>query len=248
MSFSRFALFFKQDFVGGYRYLDQCGEFLVRAQDDMDMQPSGDQTPSGGNLEKPEVGLKLEVNTTMLRLSQELPDESEGETYIRHAEYFANLYQELFRPRAVERNGVALQCYLPFSDVAQAERASLSGAGAETEALGRHIGMLPESYTREYRYVSGSRRLRVKAHPATFERVQGVLKTPPSRSTASKRALIERQNTGARRLLEKTLQHALFVEFDLTEDMPPLDGVRSLLVEVLEKQAQLLPVLFPQFK
>jgi len=35
------------------------------------MMPGGDQTPSGGILENPEAGIKLEVNTLMLRLTYE---------------------------------------------------------------------------------------------------------------------------------------------------------------------------------
>ena len=248
MPFSRFALFFKQDFAGGYRYLDHCGEFLARAEGEMGMIATGDQTPSGGNMEKPEIGLKLEFNTLMLRLTHEMPVEGDEETFIVHAEYFANLYQELFTPRAVERNGVALQCFRPFADVAVAEHESLRGDSAGMDALALSLGMVPSSRTMEYRFASGSKNLRVKAHPATFERVQAALKNAGSRATPRQRSAIERQNIGVQRTLEQALRHALFVDLDLTEELPPENGIRPLVEEMLEKQARLLLHLYPDLK
>jgi hypothetical protein len=245
MPFSRFAFFFKQDFAGGYRFLDHCGEFLSRAEEEMGMIPAGEQTPSGGNMEKPEIGLKLEFNTVMLRLTHEMPAEGDETMLIEHAEYFSNLYQALFAPKAVERNGVALQCYRPFADVVLAERESLLGAPEGMEALALSLGMVPAARTREYRFAAGSKNLRVKTHPATFERVQAALKNAGSRATPRQRSTIERQNIGVQRTLEQTLRHALFVDLDLTEELPPENGIRPLVEEMLEKQVQVLQQLYP---
>lgn len=244
MPFRRHALFFKQDFVGGYRYLDRCGEFLARAEDEMGMMPGGEQTPSGGILENPELGLKLEVNTLMLRLSQEFPEVGAEATFLKHAEYFSALYHELFTPRAVERNGVAVQCFLPFEAIDVAERESLQGDADGLAALGVGLGMVPASRIREYRFVSGSKNLRVKSHPATFERVQGILKNAVGLATARQKQIIGRQNSGVKRILEQSLKHALFVDLDLTEDNPPENSIQQLVEEVLEKQALALKLLY----
>jgi hypothetical protein len=248
MPFRRHALFFKQDFVGGYRYLDHCGEFLARAEDEMGMMPSGEQTPSGGLLENPELGLKLEVNTLMLRLTHEFPEADGEAVFTKHSEYFSQLYHELFTPRAVERNGVAVQCFLPFEMINVAEGESLQGDVEGLVALGRTVGMLPESRTRDYRFVLGSKHLRLKIHPATFERVQGVLKNAVSRTTERQQQAIGRQNTGVKRVLEQSLKHALFVDLDLTEDNPPENGIRQLVEEMFEKQPLVLQVLYPHVK
>jgi len=245
MPFRHNAFFFKQDFDGGYRYLDRCGEFLARAEDEKGMIPAGEQTPSGGILENPETGLKLEVNTLMLRLTHEFPETDGKAVFLDHAEYFSHLYHELFAPRAVERNGVAVQCYLPFDDIDVAERESLQGDSEGLTALGRSVGMMPESRNRDYRFVSGSRHLRVKTHPATFERVQGILKNAVSRTTARQQRIIGRQNSGVKRILEQSLKHALFVELDLTEDSPPGGSIKPLVEEVFEKLPLVLQLLYP---
>jgi hypothetical protein len=241
----RHALFFKQDFVGGYRYLDRCGEFLARAEEEMEMMAGAEQTPSGGTLEKPEFGIKLEFNTLMFRLTQEFPESGDTEIFREHAEYFSGLYHELFLPKKVERNGVAVQCFLPFDAVDVAERASLVGDAEGMATLGVGLGMLPASRTREYRFISGSKSLRVKTHPATFERVQGVLKNVVSRATDRQKQVIARQNTGVKRILEQSLKHALFVDLDLTEDNPPENGIAPLIKEVFEKEAQTIRILHP---
>lgn len=248
MPFRRHALFFKQDFVGGYRYLDRCGEFLARAEEEKGMMPGGDQTPSGGTLENPEVGLKLEVNTLMLRLTHEFPEAGGEALFLEHAEYFSNLYHELFAPSAVERNGVAVQCFTSFDAIDVAERESLQGDAEGLAALGRSLGMIPDSRTRDYRFVSGSKHLRVKTHPATFERVQGVLRNAVTRTTPRQQNLIGRQNSGVKRILEQSLKHALFVDLDLTEDNPPEHGIGPLLEEVLEKIPVVLQLLYPHAK
>jgi hypothetical protein len=248
MPFRRHALFFKQDYVGGYRYLDRCGEFLARAEQEKGMMPGGDQTPSGGILENAEAGLKLEVNTLMLRLTHEFPEAGGEAIFLEHAEYFSQLYHELFTPRAVERNGVAVQCYLPFDNIEFAERESLQGDAGGLAALGQSLGMIPESRTRDYRLVLGSKHLRVKSHPATFERVQGILKNAVSRTTSRQRQAIERQNSGVKRVLEQSLKHALFVDLDLTEDNPPERGIQPLVEEVLEKLPLALHLLYPHAK
>ena len=148
----------------------------------------------------------------------------------------------------MERNGVAVQCYLPFDDVAVAERESLQGDADGLTALGRSLGMMPESRTRDYRFASGSKHLRVKSHPATFERVQGIIKNAASRTTSRQQQVIERQNSGVKRMLEQSLKHALFVDLDLTEDKPPEGGIQSLVDEVLEKQPLVLQLLYPHAK
>ena len=248
MPFRCHALFFKQDFTGGYRYLDRCGEFLARAEQEKGMMPSGDQTPSGGILEKPETGLKLEVNTLMMRLTHEFPEAVGEAEFLGHAEYFSHLYYELFAPSSVERNGVAVQYYLPFEKIDEAERESLKGDVEGLEALGRSLGMTPESRTRDYRFLSGSRNLRVRTHPATFERVQGILKNAASRATTRQRKIVERQNYGVNRILEQSLKHALFVDLDLTEDNPPERGIQPLIQEVFEKLPLVLQLLYPHSK
>jgi len=248
MPLCRHAFFFKQDFIGGYRYLDHCGEFLARAEQEKGMMPAGEQTPSGGMLENPEIGIKVEVNTLMLRLTHEFPAEDGKTVFLEHAEYFSHLYQKLFAPRAVERNGIAVQDFIPFEDVVLAERESLQGRVETTTALGQTLGMIPESRSREYRFASGSKNLRVKTHPATFERVQGILRNAVSRTTVRQQQVIGRQNNGVKRILEQSLKHALFVDLDLTEDNPPENGIRTLLDEVLEKQALVIKLLYPNAK
>jgi hypothetical protein len=244
MPFRRFVFAFRQDFLGGYRYLDHCGEFLARASAEKMMLPTGDQLPSGGNMEKPEIGLRLEFNSDFLRVSHELPGD-DVETFIQHAEYFSRLYRELFSPLGVERNGVALNSFLPFADVKQAERESLAWNMSFHDTVSKTLGMVAEAHTSEFRLASGSRHLRVKIHPATFETVQTIRKNAGSTALPRKQQAIQRQNAGVRRALEESLQHALCVDLDLTEDAPPESSIRPLVEELLEKQARVLKHILP---
>lgn len=247
MQVRRYSLTFKQNFLGGYRYLDRCGEFLLRAEDEMGMIPSGDQSPSGGKMEHPESGLKLEFNTTFFRLTQDEPKKES--VFTDYVTYFSSLYSALFTPRSIERNGVALQSFIHFDDLAVAERESLVGGSIEEiVSVAKAVGMVPAARNREYHFKSGSRHLTIKTFPATFEKVQSVLKNSAGRATAKRQEVVARQNIVAKRVMEQTLKHALFFDFDLIEDNPPEDGVSSLIAELLEKETATIDLIYPRAK
>ena len=57
MSWQTLSFHFKQVYEEGYRYLDKCGEFMVRAVDQMDFVPGEIQITSA-QLQKPEWVLR----------------------------------------------------------------------------------------------------------------------------------------------------------------------------------------------
>ena len=236
MPLSPYALYFKQDFSGGYTYLDRCGEFLCRAEAEMEMIVVGDQATNGCHLEQPEFGLKFEFNSNYLRLTSELPIEDSDPNFVEYAEYLSGLYLEMFNPRTIEKNGVAAVYYQAFASPDSADRESLGVDSSGIEDIASVIGMTQLSKTFEYRFEAGTKNLRIKSYPVTFESVQAITKNPLRGSTKRQAVNIERQNSGSKRLLDKGLQYALFVDFDLSEESPPENSIRNLITELLEKR------------
>ena len=245
MSFTRHALFFKQDFEGGYRYLDRCGEFLVLAQEHYGLIPTGDQTPSGGMMEAPDIGVKVEANATFIRITQELPGNDVG-VFVKYAEEISFLYRKLFSPIAIEKNNVALTTYLPFPTFEKACNASLKwGTNADSqENLGRTIGMPALSKATEYVYSSGSKRLTFKVRPVTFDNIRINRRNAGGQASKFQKQAIERQNKGAERMLKGDFLHALYLELELSEEYPPQNAFSNLFAEIIEKETILQQTAF----
>lgn len=65
MAWQPFSNHFRQTYEHGYRYLDLCGEFMVRAVTELDFMP-GDIQVIGAKLEKPEAGIRASVDANQL--------------------------------------------------------------------------------------------------------------------------------------------------------------------------------------
>lgn len=232
------GIFLKQDFALAYRYLDCCGEFLVRGQRDMDLVPTGDQTPAGGSMEAPNIGVKVDATTTFLRVGHELPSDS-GETFRKYASSLSKMYQELFKPAGIERNAVAINFYLPFTELSQAYAESLKWDKKQDQQveLGQVLGMTSGWRNLEYAYVSGSKRLLLKFRPVTFENIRLHKRNAGPNATAAQRKLVQRQNSGMDRIMKTELAHALYVELELSEENPAPNSEMALFEEACEKKA-----------
>jgi hypothetical protein len=242
MPLNRLGLFFKQEFDGGYRYLDRCGEFLVQAQARFGMSPSGNTTPQGGSLEAPDLGIKVETNAMVLRVVQELPG-TDVECFRRFSEGLAKLYWDLFEPLSLERNSVAIQSYVPFNNYAKAEALTLAWSSHwgdnSFDGLSKAIGMTPAGGNVDRVFRSGSKEFHIRFRPITFENVGFSHRT--AAGFASSRAIekASRQNKGMDRIKNLELSHAALFELELLENAPPPGTFSAIFNEVLEKDAVL---------
>jgi hypothetical protein len=125
MAWKTLSLHFQQTFEGGYRYLDNCGEFLLAAEEKLNFL-TNEATPTGAKLEIPEHGVHAGCDSASLTVVQELPIEAEAGYFLRLCEGLAGLVAEHFRPKGVFRNGMLWKSYKPYADIPSVLAASLA--------------------------------------------------------------------------------------------------------------------------
>ena len=217
MPWQPFSFHFKQVYDEGYRYLDRCGEFMIRAMNTLDFIP-GDIQVVGAKLEKPEIGIKAAIDSNELSLVQEQP--GDGRDFFEACEAVSALATELFEPRGVWSNGFAYKAYWPFTSPDAALKASLSIGDKYQTELEKAFGMVASHKQLDYHFTAGSYELTVNIQPVTFERVGVVRQNPPFRASPERRKWIERLNKGADRV-KAGVGHALMLFLDLIEYEPP---------------------------
>jgi hypothetical protein len=217
VSWQTLSFHFKQVYEEGYRYLDKCGEFMVRAVDEMDFVPGEIQITSA-QLQQPEAGIKAAVNSSDLTVAQEQP--GDGKDFFRACDGLARLAVELFRPRGVWSNGFMCRIYWPFNSPEAALRASLVVGDEYQVTLERTFGMKASHKHLDYHFAAGSYEFRVNIQPVTFNQVTVARFNPQFRSSPEQRRRIERLNKQAERL-EGGVAHALMLDLDLIEYEPP---------------------------
>lgn len=217
MSWQPFSFHFKQVYEGGFRYLDKCGEFMVHAVEKMGFLP-GDTLVTGAKLEKPEAGIKAEVDTASLVLSQEQPEG--GEEFFVACQMLSDLATGLFKPKAVWSNGFAYKTYWAFSSPEAALKASLTLGEKYQDELAKSFGMVPSHKHLDYSFAAGSSELQVSIQPVTFERVAVSHYNPDFRSSPGRKEQIKRLNQRADRI-KGGVAHALMLHLDMVEHEPP---------------------------
>ena len=123
MPWQPFSFHFKQVYNEGYRYLDRCGEFMIRAMNTLDLIP-GEIQVVGAKLGKPEIGIKAAIDSNELSILQESP--GDGKEFFGVCEGLSALAIELFEPHGVWSNGFAYKAYWPFTSPEAALKGSLS--------------------------------------------------------------------------------------------------------------------------
>jgi hypothetical protein len=142
-----FSFHFKQVYDEGNRYLDRCGEFMIRAMNTLDFMP-GEIQVVGAKLEKPEIGIKAAINSNELSVIHEQP--GDGEDFFEACEGLSRLAIELFGPRGVSSNGFAYKAYFPFSSPEAALKSSLSIGGKYQIELEKAFGMVASHKQLDY--------------------------------------------------------------------------------------------------
>lgn len=229
MSWRTLSLHFKQQYDGGYRYLDRCGEFMLDAVDRMGFMP-GDIKPTGAKLEIPEKGLSAGLDAVELVASQDMPG-SDDEFFVRTCIGLAELANQHFQPKRIIRNGWACKSFWPFTNAEQLLAATLKFDGNEHAELGKLLGMIPAHKQLDFNFRSGSFDFHVHLHAVTFEKVSVSRHNPSFKASADQKQRVERLNRFADRINEP-LSHAMLLELDLMEVDPPKSALEMQYAEL----------------
>lgn len=239
-SWNPFSFHFRHKYEQGYRYLDICGEFMVRAENEFGFV-CGDAQPAGAKLDHPDHGTHVELDASGLTMRQEVPVD-EGETFFECAVGVANLARDLIRPTRVYYVGFAAKHYLQFPTEEAAFAASLRFGAPYYNELADSLNMTPLLQGLTYSFTSGSYELQIDLKAVAF----GSVKRDIRRSYGFRPTKTQRKNVDRWNALEESRDppagYALFLETDLQEQDPPQDAlpeqVTALLkyIEVLRKR------------
>lgn len=241
MSWKLLSLHFKQQYDGAYRYLDNCGEFMLDAVSKLNFIP-GETKPSGAVLEIPEKGIKAAVDTFELTVSQELPDEKDLD-FLQHCLSLVDLVNHHFSPNKVIRNGFAIKLFWSIPDAGNCLATSLQFGDQFHLDLAKTLGMVPDHKKIDLNFSSGSMDLHVLLHPVTFEKLSVNRHNPNYKSSSTQHERTSRRNKFADRF-DINLSHAMLLELDLMEVDPPKSALKEQFDEVWNYSLILKEVFF----
>lgn len=231
------SLHFRHKYEQGYRYLDTCGAFMVRAELEFGFV-AGDAHPTGAKMDNPDHGTHLELDVNGLTLRQEYPRD-EGQAFLECAVGVSQLAQDLILPNKIYYSGFAAKQIREFSCEAEVQAASLRFGSPLCDQLADSLGMTPQRQELGYAFTSGSYELGVSIKPVAFSSVKGdVQRGYGFRPTDTHRRNVDRWNE-----FEKSKNplngYALMLEVDLQEQNPP-EGALSQQFAELQNYIELL--------
>ncbi len=236
------GLFFRQNYAGGYRYLDNCGKLMVEIERDLDFIPKENAQPTGCKMVIPESGFEVTVTANELLLRQE-GGTLDFESFSAMAEDLSKRVIHLFEPTSVVSNGTSFHAFKRFDTEPKSLSSLLGKWGAYEDPLAERLGMKPVTKSAEFTFAAGSYRLVMKINPASLRLNPAPIEAPHYNDTAARREMIRRKNIGADRFPRETAYGLLF-DMDLAEDTPPPDGIPKQFIELkrlLESTYEILP-------
>ncbi len=236
MNWKPFSLHFKQSYNGGYRYLDQCGWFMVMAEDKLGMMPE-DAKPDGCKMTLPESGISLMLDTTCLAVAQEVPLDN-GNDFIELCKEAADLAQEALKPRGIESNGFASKTYWAMESIQKSQETSLRLGNGFSVDLAKCVDMPARQQIIDCQFRAGSKNLRLNIHPVTFNSLTVRRFNASPLATNAQKQRYERLNKKADRV-DTSLNQAIMMELDLVEFDPPENSLTKHFELLLSKQQRL---------
>lgn len=241
MNWKPFSLHFKQQFEGGYRYLDKCGDFLLAAEQDLGFLLD-DATPSGAKISIPEEGISAAADTRKITVFQEFCSD-DGQGFLSVCQKLSTLYQEIFAPRTIESTGFASKSVCSFDSAADALKTSLRLGDPFHEQLARMIEMPALEKRLDMHFSAGSSDLHVLLHPLTCQSIPVQQRNEGPRLTKSEMRRIERLNRRTEKVNPR-LSHVMMLELDLIEFDPPPNSLGQHFENLKKKER----ILRKQFK
>lgn len=231
---------FKQEYLGGYRYLDKCGEFLIKAENTYGFIPN-EIKPQGGNLQLPEESIDVQIDPKMFQIHQENP--KGHEVILEKSMIISDLFLREFRPFSVERNIVNMRSYWPIHTVEGFDRTlkiskkifwEEEKRKADFEVLSDKLGMVPSYKCDSYGFKSGSKDLLVNLNAFTFTSSQVRKFNAAFQSSDNEKKRFERINKRSERHIAPP-PYGIMLELVLKEDNPPEDGIKAIFDDAFGK-------------
>lgn len=228
---------FRHKYEQGYRYLDHCGEFMVRAELERGFV-AGDARPTGAKMNHPDDGTHLELDVNGLTMRQESPLD-DGNEFLENVVGISQLASELVEPNHIYYSGFAAKHIMMFSSEAEVFAASLRFGLPYYDQLADSLGMSPHMQELTYDFSAGSYELQVALKSVAFNSVKrDGRRNYGFRSTENQRRNVDRWNA-----LEDSRNtphgYALMLEADLREQNPP-EGALSQQFGALQKYIEIL--------
>ncbi len=217
MDWQPYSLHFKQTFSDGFRYLDNCGEFMLAAKKH-DFMP-GEVTVTGGSLTIPEDSFHANVGVTELSARQDFPP-PDFNFFIEKCGLLAILASDHFGPLDLQSNGFAGKWFWRASSKEQALEKVLQFKQPIHDELAKAVAMPPSTTRLDLNFESGKSELHVVLHAVGFENVVSKSQAVPFRTTRDQNTRIQRLNA-ARRDFSFLPTYAVLLEVDLMELDPP---------------------------
>ena len=228
-SLNRHSFHFRQILDGGYRYLDKCGEFLDLAENELDLIPD-EPTPQGGVMSHPELGIKVQINTSEIQVTQAFPP-NDGKEFLNICLNVLRFYFDLFKPRSIGRNGFDTQLYYSHKSAKDTYKKSLSYGGEFEKEFAKIFDMVPNYKNLEYSFTSGSKELSFKINNVSFGQISSTLLSEPPRASKKQRQVISRRKEEIVKYAKIDKPFMLIFVLDLMEVDPPLENQAEYLNE-----------------
>ena len=214
------SLYFNLNYYGGHRYLDNCGEFMVRAQEQLGFVAK-EARPTGATMNQPETAATIELNSGSLSMS--FPCfELDWDYFKTTSNEVAKIADELVNPVGVDSRGCCANLYRKVQSEQDAYDLSLKIGGlGEWKPMADALGLSFLQQSRMMSFVSGSYDLRVEIKPVAFSVPNKRTSNYGFRPTDKRREIVDKSNELA--LKERALHgagYAVLLEIDLIEQTP----------------------------
>jgi hypothetical protein len=229
---------FDQVYDGAYRYLDRCGEFMIRAREAFGFTPVS-VNPNGCNMEAPEIALQLRGSAEMLVLVCTQPQYASS--LIKAANLCTEFVTDLFEPLSIVHNQITSRSIWRTDTLEESYKLSLSIAEeTQVDRFSEILQMTPVSQDFLYSFQSGTHKAHVRLQPISINITVAERKLPPPGASKSYQEFLLKR--------ERSLQespprpgYGLGLEISVIESEPPVEGaIQKLYTALLDHKKQIL--------
>ena len=218
---------------------------MLHLEDKFDCIPL-EQKPIGAKLEQPDLNIRIELDTTELKIKQE---GSTGEDAFAAfcTEVSAYVLDSLY-PATPHYSGVMASTYFPFSGAHDLHRATLGVDAIMHERMAALLRVSPQSQVFTHQFTSGSQELQVTTQEVVLSTNATKLHNPGFRPTERERRNALRRNEATERVAEAVNTFGLLLDVDLRETNPEVAQLPKQYDLLKSYVARLQTEYFPEFK
>ena len=212
------SLHFKLCYGLGYRYLDRCGELMLKLEQEHGFVPT-EASPSGAKMELPEDRIAVELDVSELRIRQENP--GSGDTAIMTcARLLSSMILEHFDPALPTSAGFASKAYRLCEGEINANQATIKSDGELHMSLAQELDVQARSQELHHVFESGSYQLQFSLKPVSINTPQRQAFPLGFNPSSRKKDIIDRRNKALNSFPPPFSGYALLLDVDLVEQSP----------------------------